>query len=110
MWDHGKPHDVFVRTISAIESETYLYDHDQLVGLPIPRDATASLWSGLVLVGLRSDWTVSGKTFKKGATVAIPLAQLLAGREKHDGEPWGVPKVDDATVIFEPSEKRTLAG
>jgi prolyl oligopeptidase len=48
-----------------------------------------------MLLSLRSDWTVGGKTYKEGSLLAVPLDSFLRGRRDFD-------------VLFEPSERVSL--
>jgi len=97
-WDHGKAHDLVWRSISTFTGELYLRDGaGKLTRVEIPLDATASLWSDQILVTLRSDWAIEGKTWVKGALLAMPLVDFLAGKRAF-------------TMLFEPAPNRALRG
>ncbi|WP_114392482.1 prolyl oligopeptidase family serine peptidase [Oleisolibacter albus] len=51
--------------------------------LPLPQAIELNgMLDGQLLIGLRDDWSVVGKTFTKGSLVAVPLAELAAGAVK----------------------------
>ena len=97
-WDHGASYDFVSRTISFFASEQFLRGSDgKLRKIDIPNDAGASVWNKQVLVSLRSDWTIDGKTWPRGALLAMPLADFLAGKRMF-------------TMLFEPSPTKSLSG
>jgi prolyl oligopeptidase len=96
-WDHGEAHDFVSRVISFFASEQYLRLDGKLVKIEIPNDAGANIWNKQILVSLRSDWTVEGTTWPRGALLAMPLADFLAGKRAF-------------TMLFEPSPTKSLAG
>ena len=62
-----------------------------------PDDARASFAREWLLVQLRSDWTVGGKTYPAGALLATHLDAFLEGERDFD-------------VLFEPAERKSLVG
>ena len=61
-----------------------------------PDDARASFHREWLLLQLRSDWTVGGKTYPAGALIATDLEAFLKGDRGFD-------------VLFEPTERKSLA-
>ncbi len=54
---------------------------DKLHKLDLPEDSSiAELYGNHLLVRLKSEWSVRGKTYPQGALVSLPLDQLAAGR------------------------------
>ncbi len=62
-----------------------------------PDDARASFYREWLLLQLRSDWTVGGKTYPAGALIATNLEAFLNGERAFD-------------VLFEPAERKSLVG
>jgi prolyl oligopeptidase len=97
-WDHGRMHDVLTREITTFTSETYLRGTDgKLVKLDIPLDASAGIWDDQLLITLRTDWKVGGRTWPKGALLVTPLDRFLGGQR------------EDINMLFEPTPTKSLA-
>jgi prolyl oligopeptidase len=95
-WDHGVSYDIVNRGISTYTSEQFLVQGGKLVKLDVPLDADASMWNAQIFVTLRSDWAIGGKTWPKGAMLAMPLSDFLAGKREF-------------FAVFEQSPTRSLA-
>jgi prolyl oligopeptidase len=96
-WDHGRSLDLVQRSISAFSSETYVIAKDgTLDRLDAPVDADIGWWDDQLLVTLRSDWTVGGKTWPKGALLATSLADFRAGKR-------------DFAILYTPTPRTSLA-
>jgi prolyl oligopeptidase len=96
-WHQGRFIDVVQRTVSFFESETFLIERGVLVKLERPRDASVSFFGDFLLLRLRSDWTVGGKTWPSGALLAANLADYRAGK----------PVLE---MLYEPGPNRSLSG
>jgi prolyl oligopeptidase len=95
-WDHGKSYDFAYRIISAYSSEMFERSADgKLTKIDIPADANAGIWNGQIFVTLRSDWALEGKTWPRGAMLAMPFADFKAGKRTF-------------TMLFEPAPNRSL--
>lgn len=89
--------DLVTRVPAFFRQETFLLTADKLSKLDIPEDAnTHIVFRGRMLFSLRSDWTVSGKTYREGSLLAAPLEGLARGEHKIE-------------VLFEPSARVSLA-
>lgn len=93
--DHGRKLDVCRRSIDFWRSETFLRKGDKLVKLDKPEDADVDTWDDELFFKLRSDWTVGGATYPKGALLAAKLDAWLAGTR-------------DLAVVFEPTATTSL--
>ena len=93
----GFERDIIVRPPTFFTNETFLRRDGKLVKIDKPDDATASFHREWMLVRLRTDWTVGGKTYPAGALLAIDLEAFLKGDRTFD-------------VLFEPTERKSLAG
>jgi prolyl oligopeptidase len=89
--------DVVTRVPAFFRQEIFLLQGDRLVKLDIPEDCDPrAFFRGRLLLSLRSDWTVDGRTYREGALLSASLHDLLEG--KHTLE-----------VLFEPSARVSLA-
>jgi prolyl oligopeptidase len=93
----GFRREIVQRAITFYTSENFLRQGDQLTRLDLPADAALGTWREFLLVTLRSDWTVGGKTFPNGALLAAPWDKFLAGQR-------------DFAVLFTPGPRKSLAG
>ncbi len=86
------------RSITFYQSEYFAYESGRLVRLDLPADAAvAGIFKGQVLVELKSDWAVDGRTLPSGALVAAGYAPLMEGRH-------------DLCVLHAPERRSSLAG
>jgi prolyl oligopeptidase len=97
-WDHGKAWDMVQRSITTYTSETYVRDAaGKLTKVDAPVDADVGVWGDHLLITLRSEWAVDGKTWPRGALLAAPYADFMAGKRAF-------------TMLFEPAKNKSLAG
>ncbi len=66
-----------VRRPTFWTNETFLRRDGKLVKIDKPDDARASFVREWLLLQLRSDWTVGGKTYAAGALLATNLETFL---------------------------------
>ncbi|MGP0070275.1 MAG: prolyl oligopeptidase family serine peptidase [Isosphaeraceae bacterium] len=92
----GFERDIVVRTPTFWTSEVFLRRDGKLVKIEKPDDARFNLHREWLLLHLRSDWTVEGKTYPAGALIAANLEAFLKGARAFD-------------VLFEPTERKTLS-
>jgi len=91
-------YDIVTRTPAFYRHESFLLLGDRLLKLDLPEDSQLrAFFRDRLLVSLRSDWTVGGKTFRAGSLVASSVDDLLRGVRRLD-------------VLFEPTERVSLAG
>ena len=97
--DHTKgfERDFVYRAITFYTNEVFLRRDGRLVKVEKPDSANASVHRDLLLVELRDDWTVGGKTYPAGAFLATDFEGFLKGERRFD-------------VLFEPTERKSLAG
>ncbi|MFO1330564.1 MAG: prolyl oligopeptidase family serine peptidase [Rubrivivax sp.] len=77
------------------DSQAFLLQGDRRVPIDKPSDASLSFWRDRVLVQLRSDWTVGGRTHARGSLLAADAAAYLRGER-------------DLVPLFTPSDTRSL--
>ncbi len=94
--DHGRVYEWIRRAPTFFTDEAFLRRGGQWVRVDKPDDAQAGTFGGVLLLRLRSAWTVAGKTFAAGSLLAGDLTEYLRGRR-------------DLAVLFEPTERASLA-
>jgi len=94
----GRHVNLIVRALSFFESEYYLVDGNRVRKLALPLKAQPeAMVRGRILVSLREDWTVGGKTFKQGALICAELADL----ERH-------PEAPKPALVYVPGPRETF--
>jgi len=92
----GFERDVVYRGPTYFTNETFLRRGDRLVKIEKPDDADVGFFREWLLISLRTDWTVGGKTWPAGALLATRLDDFLAGQRA-------------LTLLFEPTPRKSLA-
>lgn len=94
--DHGHTYEFITRGVTFFSSEDYVRRGDEWVRIDKPADAITGTFEDQLVLKLRSDWTVAGKTYPAGALLAADFeAYLKGGRELE--------------VLFMPTERKSLA-
>jgi len=93
----GFERTLLVRSLDFYNKRVWLLRKGALEPIAKPEDAQLSFWRERVLIELRNDWPVGGKTYIKGSLLAADAKAYLAGQRR-------------LTVLFEPSATRALAG
>jgi prolyl oligopeptidase len=93
----GHEHDFVLRQIGFYSSELFLRRDGRLLKVPKPEDANAFTVRDQVVIELRSDWSIGGKTWPQGALLAVDFERFMAG--EHDFE-----------ALFLPSPTTSLDG
>ncbi len=88
---------IFGRSPDFFSTEMALWQGDKAVTIDKPADAQLGFWRDLVMVELRSDWTVGGSTWPRGSLLVADAAGYLRGERKF-------------TALFTPTATRSLAG
>ena len=87
--------DFVERQITFYTNELFLRDGDKLTKIDKPDDANAYTVRDQLVIELRSDWSVGGKTYRQGSLLATSLAAFLKGER-------------DFAVLFTPSPTTSL--
>lgn len=97
--DHtpGYERTVFQRSVDFYRSEMFLLQGERLVRIDKPDDAGFGFWKSRVLITLRSDWTVAGRSWKSGSLLVADADAYLRGERRFE-------------ALFEPTATRSLAG
>ena len=91
----GRRYEVIRRTISTRLGEDFLRVGDRWVTIDKPQDADASVFNGLLVLQLRSDWKPAGTAFKAGSLISADLDRYMAGGREFQ-------------VLFTPSPRTSL--
>ncbi|MBK1713899.1 prolyl oligopeptidase family serine peptidase [Rubrivivax gelatinosus] len=97
--DHtpGYERTVFARSVDFYRSEMFLLQGERLLRIDKPADAELGFWKSRVLITLRSDWTVAGRSWPSGSLLVADAAAFLRGERVFD-------------ALFTPTATRSLAG
>ncbi|NIM01558.1 MAG: prolyl oligopeptidase family serine peptidase [Acidobacteria bacterium] len=91
-------YDIVRKTPEFFRGTSYMRLGERLVKIDVPDDASMQgVFKDRMLIALRSDWTVGGKTYPGDALLAIDVDDFLAGGRDFD-------------VLFEPEERVSLGG
>lgn len=93
--DHGQTYEMITNHPTFFTEDTFLRQGDKLASIEKPADAVVLTYDKNLLLRLRSDWTVGGKTYKAGTLLAENFDAFLKGERKFD-------------VLFEPTERKSL--
>lgn len=91
----GRRYDVIERGITFYSNESFLRRGDDWVRFDKPDDATIGIIGETLLLTLRSDWTVGGRTYAVGSLLAAPLEGYLRGER-------------NLAVLFQPTDRKSL--
>jgi prolyl oligopeptidase len=94
--DRGHVYQQIVRSIGFYTHEYRIRRGDEWVRVDCPVDATLHTFADFILLDLRSDWSVAGKTYPAGALLAEKLEAYLSGAR-------------EMAVLFEPGPRKSLA-
>ncbi len=92
----GFERDFVYRGITFFSNELFLRRDGKLTKIDKPDDADASAYREWLLIRLRTDWTVAGRTWPAGALLATRFEDFLAGQRHFD-------------LLFEPTERKSLS-
>jgi prolyl oligopeptidase len=92
----GFERTVFGRFTDFYNTRQWLLQHDGTQApIDYPSDAGFSFWRDRVLIELKSDWTIGGRTWPRGSLLAADAAAYLKGERRFD-------------VLFTPTATRSL--
>jgi prolyl oligopeptidase len=89
--------DFVSRRITFYSSELFLRDGENLRKIEKPDSAEAAVFRDWLLIELREEWSVGGRTWPQGALLAADFDDFMNGNR-------------DLQMLFEPGERRSLAG
>ena len=87
---------IIYRNITFFTSNVFVMENNELIKLDIPEDAQFDgFLKNQLLVELKSDWSIEGKTYKQGSLIGIDYDNFLNGDRNFD-------------VIYKPEERSSL--
>lgn len=94
----NKTYQLVMQSTSFYSGNYFVIEKGELIKLDLPEDIELStIFNELVIFQLKSDWIISGKTFKQGSVVSIKYDELVNGNRNFD-------------LIVEPDERSSVAG
>lgn len=93
----GYEREFVSRAITFWTSKLYWLKDGELVEIEKPDDASVNVHRDQIFIELRSSWEVEGKTYESGTLLAGNFEDFIAGKR-------------DFTVLFEPTDRKSLAG
>jgi prolyl oligopeptidase PreP (S9A serine peptidase family) len=93
----GFERTVFGRATDFYNDRLFLLQRAALQPIDKPSDANLSFWRRHLLLELRSDWAVAGRTHPRGSLLVADAAAYLRGER-------------ELTALFTPTATRSLAG
>jgi prolyl oligopeptidase len=94
--DHGRIYEFISRGLTFFTSKIWLRCGDQWVPIDKPADARVETFADQMLLRLRSDWNVNGKTYRAGSLLAADFDAYLGG-------------LREFVVLFEPGQRSALS-
>ncbi|HEY5912219.1 MAG TPA: prolyl oligopeptidase family serine peptidase [Verrucomicrobiae bacterium] len=94
--DHGHTYEFIHRGVTFFTSETFVRRGGKWVKIEKPDDAIVQTFEDQLLLRLRSDWTIDGKTYLAGSLLASDFDGYLGGNRRFE-------------VLFAPSDRTCLA-
>ena len=80
----GHEYQFVERQIDFYSGEMFLREGDSLNKVPKPDDATAFTVRDQLVINLRSDWKVNGKTYPQGALLATDFKAFMQGKQEFE--------------------------
>jgi prolyl oligopeptidase len=93
--DHGRTYEFITRGTTFFTSEDYVRQGDRWDKIDKQPDAIAGTFEDLLLLRLRSDWAIGGKTYPAGSLLAQDFGQALKGEHNYES-------------LFTPTERTSL--
>jgi prolyl oligopeptidase len=93
--DHGITYEFIQRAVTFFTNEQLVRRGEQWVKIDKPEDATVFTYADQILVSLRTDWTVGGKTYPGGSLLAGNFEAYLKGGR-------------DLESLFVPTDRKSL--
>ena len=92
----GRRYELVTRIIEyPSNTETFMRVGSRWQYIETPRDADVTVFDGMLLVRLRSDWRPTNRTFRAGSLIAASVDMFLSGRR-------------DFEIVFEPARRVSL--
>ena len=93
--DHGRTYEFIERSPTFFTEEKFVRRGGKWVRIDKPADAEASTFGDQLLLKLRTDWTVAGKTHRGGSLLAANFDKYIEGER-------------NLSALFEPTARTSL--
>jgi prolyl oligopeptidase len=93
--DHGRTYEFIHRGVTFFTSEDFVHRGEKWLKIEKPEDAIVQTFEDQLLLRLRTDWTVDGKTYLAGSLLATDFDGCIQGKPKFE-------------VLFEPRARTCL--
>jgi prolyl oligopeptidase len=93
--DHGQTYEFISAKPTFFSEEVSLRRGDKLIAIDKPADAVLSTYGTNMMLRLRSDWKVAGKSYTAGTLLSQNFDSYLKGERKFD-------------ILFQPTERKSL--
>ena len=94
----NKTYQLIMKRTSFYSGSYHVIENGKLVDLKLPEDIDLSgIFKDLVILQLKSDWTVNGKKFKQGDVLSTKYDDLIAGK-------------NNFTLVVSPDNRSSVAG
>jgi prolyl oligopeptidase len=94
--DHGHIYEFVRRRVTFFTNEVHIRRGDEWIRIDKPDDSRLDTFGDQMLLRLRSDWTISGRTYAAGSLLAVDFEAYLRGDRR-------------LAALFEPTERKCLA-
>lgn len=95
--DHGHTYEWIHRGVTFYSNETFIRRGNKWVKIEKPDDVEVSTFGDQILLQLRLDWTINGKTYPAGALLACGMKDFLKGKREF-------------SILFAPTDRKSLQG
>lgn len=83
MRDRDIKYVMVTRAKTFYTQDLFVWHNERLIKLDIPEDSeTSALLNNQLILNLKSDWTIDGKTYKQGSLISLDFKELLKGNKK----------------------------
>src|SRR5690606_14138490 len=90
--DGSESHLMVWRGITFYTRQIFIWQNNKMQKLDIPEDSEfSSLLNNQLILELKSDWSVNGKTYKQGSLISLNFSALIKGEK-------------EIQLIFQPDE------
>jgi len=80
--DGDKKYTTIRRGITFYSGYYYVWLNNELIKIDVPDDANPfGILNNQLIIDLKSDWMVKGKTYKQGSVISLNFTDLLAGEK-----------------------------
>jgi len=95
--DGEKNYFMLSRATTFYTNKSFIWQNEKLVNLELPEDADINeILNNQLIITLKSDWIVDGKTYKQGSIISANFTSLISGKK-------------EIQLVFEPDEFTSIS-